>query len=169
MSVRDKDYSTSNATVCLRWNRKDNLKWPMRTGHSEKSDQQGSHSLLLDTFFIFCIVPQKTNDIRIQNIITNDESTMMSLTTASLSRNSLVLRTMQRTVIRLLTSKVAASAAEALADLSLNGATIALGGFGTSGVPETLVKELSRNSREAIDSLHPRLVGDSRSCSAGLS
>jgi 3-oxoacid CoA-transferase len=68
----------------------------------------------------------------------------MSLTTTSMSRNSLVLRTMQRTAIRLLTSKVATSAAEALADLSLNGARIALGGFGTSGIPETLVNQLSR-------------------------
>jgi 3-oxoacid CoA-transferase len=69
---------------------------------------------------------------------------MMSLTTASLHRNSLVLRTMQRTAIRLLTSKIAASAAEALADLSLNGARIALGGFGTSGAPETLITCISR-------------------------
>jgi 3-oxoacid CoA-transferase len=94
-------------------------------------------------------VPQKKTErhnIQKHNITnhTNNKSTMMSLTTASLSRNSLVFRTMQRTAIRLLTSKVAASAAEALADLSLSGARIALGGFGTSGVPETLVNQLSR-------------------------
>jgi 3-oxoacid CoA-transferase len=68
----------------------------------------------------------------------------MSLTTASPSRNSLVLRTMQRTAIRLLTSKVAASAAEALADISLNGLRVGLGGFGINGSPETLVNFLSQ-------------------------
>jgi 3-oxoacid CoA-transferase A subunit len=97
---------------------------------------------------------------------------MMSLTTTSLSRNSLVFRMMQRTAIRLFTSKVAASAAEALADLSLNGAIIALGGFGTSGVPETLVNQLSRSKNAenltlvALDS-GPDGYGSSKIIEAG--
>lgn len=40
-------------------------------------------------------------------------------------------------------SKVVGSAKEALAGINLNGATVAVGGFGLGGNPETLLNELS--------------------------
>lgn len=69
---------------------------------------------------------------------------MMSLSLGS--HPPLVARTMHRAALRLLMSKVAASAAEALADLSLKEAIVAVEGFGTTGLPETLVDQLSRSS-----------------------
>jgi hypothetical protein len=43
-------------------------------------------------------------------------------------------------------TKVVASAEEALKDLPLHGATIAFGGFGLCGIPETLISALANNA-----------------------
>ena len=55
-------------------------------------------------------------------------------------------------------SKVVASAQEALKDIDLSNATVCVGGFGLSGNPETLIKELSK-SKTAKDLTVASLTG----------
>jgi hypothetical protein len=62
----------------------------------------------------------------------NDKSAQKTTTTVAHQRN--------------LHTKVVASAEEALKGLPLCGATLAIGGFGLCGIPETLISSLANNS-----------------------
>jgi acyl CoA:acetate/3-ketoacid CoA transferase alpha subunit len=48
-------------------------------------------------------------------------------------------------LVRSVSNKLRQSAQEALTGLNLNGVTVAVGGFGLGGVPETLLEALSQN------------------------
>jgi 3-oxoacid CoA-transferase len=83
---------------------------------------------------------------------------MMSLASSTLARITCGLRPTTATCGRELQqrhepfsfrciSKLVGSAQEALADLDLHGATVAVGGFGLGGNPETLLQELAKAPR----------------------
>ena len=66
---------------------------------------------------------------------------------ASLSARRLTMRPTFRSLVsalRFVSSKVVPSAEMALAGLTLNNITIAVGGFGVAGYPETLINQISR-------------------------
>jgi 3-oxoacid CoA-transferase len=79
---------------------------------------------------------------------------MMFLASSARARSTSVLRTSTAGTLRRhgpfsfrSISKLVGSAQEALADLDLRGATVAVGGFGLGGNPETLLQELAKAPR----------------------
>jgi Coenzyme A transferase len=68
----------------------------------------------------------------------------MKCSSVTCTRNSSTSQNQTTNRRRSSSSKVVASSREALDGLNVNGITIAIGGFGTCGVPETLINELAK-------------------------